>query len=80
MKAVAHARARYTSLICVAGEKNKTECSEVRSKVSSASSHMMGQVNAVAVSEMGQVTVSHISALSLAREFLFTAVAVSEMG
>ena len=42
MKAVAHARAGYTTLICAAGEKNKKEWSEVRSKVSSASSHMMG--------------------------------------
>ena len=80
MKAVAHARAGYTTLICVAGEKNKKECSQVRSKVSSASSHMMGQVDAVAMSEKGQVTVSHISTPSLAGEFLFAAVAMSEMG
>ena len=42
MKAVAHARAGYTTLIGAAGEENKKNRSEMRSKVSSAPSHMMG--------------------------------------
>ena len=80
MKVVAHARAGYITLICAAGEKNKKERSEVRSKVSSASLHIMGQVDFVAMSEMCQVAVSHISVPSPTREFLFAAVAMSEMG
>ena len=42
MKSDARARAGYTTLIGAAGEENKKNRSEMRSKVSSAPSHMMG--------------------------------------
>ena len=88
MKAVARAMAGYTSLICAAGEEKKKDCAEMRSKVSSAPVHLMGQADVVAVSEMGQVAVaemgqvavSHISTPLPEREFRFAAVDVSERG